>query len=167
MNDRRFLAGLLFLSLAFCSSGAVAEQPDGAIPEDAFMNSTDSTAPLGPGRRVRRPDVPEIVSLTIERVPFQRPSYEFVRTAYPDTRQALAFNIEVKSEFRLDRDATPVLYVGDVELTHSESLGERRYRFLAFPSDENAMHLEAPISLGWPGHKPHQQTRFRYKPPRK
>jgi hypothetical protein len=162
-----FTLGLLLLGLALCSFGAGAERPDGAIQEGGFMNSTDSTAPRGPGRRVGRPDLPEIVSLTIERVPFRRPSYKFVRTAYPDTKQALAFNIEVKSAFRLDTDATPVLYVGDVELTHSESLGERRYRFLAFPADENAMHLEAPISLGWPGHRPHRQTRFRYKPPLK
>lgn len=131
------------------------------------MNSADSSTPRDPGRRGRRPDIPDIVSLTIARVPFTRPSYEFVRTAYPDAAEALAFTIEVKSEFRLDRNATPVLYVGDVELTHSESLGEHRYRFLAFPADERAMRPEAPISLGWPGHRPHQQTRFRYEPPRK
>jgi hypothetical protein len=158
---------LMLLGLAVWSSGAPADRPGGAMKEDRFMNNTDSSAPQGRGPRVRRPELPEIVSLTIERVPFKRPSYKFVRTAYPDTKEALAFNIEVKGDLRLDMDATPVLYVGEVELTHSESLGERRYRFLAFPADEEAMRPEAPIALGWPGHKPFQQTRFRYTAPRK
>jgi hypothetical protein len=139
----------------------------GLVKGEQIMDGADSGAAQARGPRVRRSSLPEIVSLTFEHVKVEPRSYKFVRSVQDDAREALAFVITVKGELRLDMNATPVLYVGDVELSQGESLGDGRYRFLAFPSEQKRMRAGAPISLGWPGHKPHQQTRFRYEPDRR
>ncbi len=133
------------------------------LGEDTIMDSSDSGAAQARGPRPGRPPLPEIISLTLERVRVEPRSYKFVRSVQEDAAEALAFIVELTGELRLDVDATPVLYVGDVELSQGESLGKARYRFLAFAAEQDAMRAGAPISLGWPGHKPHQQTRFRYE----
>ena len=154
----------LFLGFA-CAAPGHPPGRDGAAPveEETTMNGTDSSTASGPGRRTPRPYLPRIVRLVIERVPFEPPSYKFVQSAYADLKEALAFTIQVTGELPLERDATPVLYVGTVELSHAESLGEHRYRYLAFPAEEEAMREGAPITLGWPGERPHAETRFRYE----
>ena len=126
------------------------------------MNGMDSSTAAGRGPRIGRPNLPAIVSLEIRRVPFRAPSYRFVRSVLADAKEALAFDVELAGELPLDRDATPVLYVGAVELSHVESLGRRRYRFLALAREEASLRQGAPISLGWPGHKPHLETKFQF-----
>jgi hypothetical protein len=137
------------------------------LREETIMDSSDSGSAQARGPRSRRPPLPEIISLAVERVRVEPRSYKFVRSVQEDAAEALAFTVELKGELRLDVDATPVLYVGDVELSQGESLGGARYRFLAFAAEQKSLRADAPISLGWPGHKPHVQTRFRYEPERR
>jgi hypothetical protein len=158
---------VLFVAGIVCASGSGPHDGLALVREEKIMDSTDGGAAQPRGRRIRRQPLPEILSLTVERVRVEPRTHKFVRSVQEDTREALAFTIDVNGELRLDVNATPVLYVGDVELSHGESLGKGRYRFLAFDSEQKAMRAEAPISLGWPGHKPHPQTRFRYEPVRR
>lgn len=131
------------------------------------MNGTDS-APVPRRRRpVPRRPLPSMIRLWIERVPFQPPAYKFVKTIHDEEREVLAFTIEVDGEIRWDQDATPVLYVGDVPLSHAETLKDGRVRFLAFRADQERIEPGAPISLGWPGIRDERPSTFRYEPPRK
>ena len=157
---------LSILGIAWPSTNAQAHGVT-LLREETIMDSSDSGAAQARGPRNRRRPLPEIVSLRVERIRVEPKSYKFVRSVQQDAGEALAFTVELKGELRLDVDATPVLYVGDVELSQGESLGKARYRFLAFAAEQTAMRADAPISLGWPGHKPHPQTRFRYEPDRR
>ena len=127
------------------------------------MNGNDSTTTPPPPSGGRRPKLPKIVSLKVERVKYEPPSFKFVKSIHEGVEDAIAIVIEVDAPLLLARDATPVLYVGELELSHAEHLGGTRYRYLAFGSDEKGLRSEAPVSLGWPGEKPHQQTQFRFK----
>jgi hypothetical protein len=162
MRSSAFVLAVLAM-LGGSRSGQYADDL-GLVKGELIMDSGDSGAAQARGPRVGKRPLPAIVSLTLERVIVEPRSYKFVRSVQEDAREALAFVITVKGELRLDVNATPVLYVGDVELSQAESLGDGRYRFLAFPAEQKDMRAGAPISLGWPGHKPHQQTRFRYEP---
>ena len=55
--------------------------------------------------------------------------------------------------------------VGTVELSHVEHLDKTSYRYLALPEEEELMRAGAPVSLGWPGEKPHHETRFHFGRP--
>jgi hypothetical protein len=153
---------LLVLGIAW-SSGSGPGDSRALAREETIMDSSDSGAAQPRDPRTSRPALPEILSLAVERVRVEPRKYKFVESVLADEREATAFTIEVKGTLRLDMNATPVLYVGEVELSACEQLGDGRYRFLAFAKEQKAMRAGAPISLGWPGHKPHPETRFRYE----
>lgn len=154
----------LILGIACAAPGHRSSEGDVvSTREEAKMNGTDSSTAPDPQSPVRRPYLPAIVSLRVERIPWEPPRYEFVESVLADVKEALAFDVELKEELPLDRGATPVLYVGSVELSAVEAMGEMRYRFLAFPAEEEAMRRGAPISLGWPGENPHPETLFRFE----
>jgi hypothetical protein len=139
---------------------------DGTDTGRAVMTQNDSQ-PAEPRRpRVPKRFLPDIVGLSVTRIPFKPPESRFVRSVYADYKEALAFTVDLSDELRLDQDVTPVLYIGDVPVSHAEDLGKRRVRFLAFPDAERKMKPGAAIAIGWPG-LPSQkrETKFRFQPP--
>jgi hypothetical protein len=158
--------GLLVLCV-LCSRGTMSsgtydsQQGHG---RSAMSIDTEAREPRGP--RIPRRFLPDIIGLTIERVPFEPPQHRFVESVYADYREALAFTIEIEGEFRLEQAVTPVLYVGDVEISHVERFGRGRYRFLAFEDEERQMRSGAPIALGWPGQpREKRETPYRFQLP--
>lgn len=130
------------------------------------MNSADSEAKEKRGPRTQRRYLPDIVALEIHRVSVRPPKYRFVDSVYADVTEALAFEVEIDGELRLDQAVTPVLYVGDIGLSELERVEGNRYRFLAFPEQERQLKEGAPIRIGWPGQAPEsRETKFRFKAP--
>jgi hypothetical protein len=110
--------------------------------------------------------LPEILTLKVERIPFKPPEYKYVKSAYAGHREALAFTLEIRGDLHLERNATPVLYVGDVQLADAERMEDGRVRYLAFPDHERRMERGAPVALGWPGFPlEKRESRHRYEPP--
>jgi hypothetical protein len=107
--------------------------------------------------------LPAILSLAVQRVPFEPPSFRFIRSVLADVTEVLAFDVELAGVLPLDTDATPVLYIGTVELSYVEHVGKVSYRYVALPEQEELMRAGAPVSLGWPGEKPHHETRFHFR----
>jgi hypothetical protein len=131
------------------------------------MSDTDSERPPRRQQPSPRPALPEIVELTIERIPFEPPRYRYVRSAYDGSYEALAFTVRIKGRIDVTRDVTPVLYVGNIGLSHVETLGDGRLRFLAFETEERQFVADAPIAFGWPGEGARreaakQESRFSY-----
>ena len=121
----------------------------------------------------REPDVPrikrylpEIVKLAIERIPFEPRKYRFIKSAYADFTEALAFVLETTGDLPIDRATSAALYVGDQEITYLEKLGENQYRFLVFGERERLLEEGAPIFHGWPDTpEEKRKTEYYYKAP--
>jgi hypothetical protein len=130
------------------------------------MSQTDSQPPQPREPRIPPRYLPDIVGLKIERVHFEPPKHRFVRSVYAEYREALAFVLDIRGDLRLDQNVTPVLYVGDVEVSHAESVDRYCVRFLAFPDEERRMKPGASIALGWPGLPlEKRESKFIFSPP--
>ena len=129
-----------------------------------MSSDAETREPAGP--EIPERSLPEIVELVIERVPFEPPRYELIDSVYADFKEAVAFNIVIDDEIRVDQAVTPVLYVGEVEVSHLEGSGENRYRYLAFQDEERQMRGGDSIALGWPGLPAEKrETQYRFEPP--
>ncbi len=122
--------------------------------------STDDTG------RVEEPkldiwQLPRALNVRVERVRFEPPRLHVVQGKESRVNEATAVVIETDGAFPI-RAASPVLFVGSVALTESESVGTNQYRFLAL--DGEPLRDGAPIWLGWTGvREPLQNTGLEYR----
>jgi hypothetical protein len=122
--------------------------------------STDASGP------VREPvrdiwTLPNIVRVSVEERTFDPPRLHVRRGKESRVHHAWSVTIQTDGEFPV-RSATPVLFVGDVQLTETERVRKNRYRFLAL--DGERLRNGDPIGLGWSGiDKPLLPTEFVYR----
>ena len=113
----------------------------------------------GPGRHEM--NLPDVVDITMRRVPFKPPQYKYFRSALADHKEAIEFMVRLTGPVPI-RALGPALFIGGVQVTEAEKVEETLYRFLAF----NIKQLEAgaPIAFGWDNAKPAQrkETQFRF-----
>ena len=102
--------------------------------------------------------MPEIRAVEIRRVAFETPKSRYVPSPLKERSDAVAIEVELEKELPA-RALAPVLHVGGLTLEHSERIGPRRYRFLAFEPEKLAQ--DAPMSLAWWGDPPDQKVRIR------
>jgi hypothetical protein len=126
-------------------------------------------AELRPEKPNRRWRLPEILKLTIERIPYEPKKYRFAKSAYSKFTEAVAFIVVLSDDLPVDRATAAALYVGDQQITHLEKLDEKHYRFVVFGQRERLLEEGAPIYLDWPD-TPRQtrakrDTEFRYNAP--
>lgn len=120
-------------------------------------------AELMPENPDRKWHLPDILKLTIERIPFEPKKYRFAKSAYAEFTEAIAFVLELSDDLPVDRATSAALYVGDQQITHLEKLDKMHYRFLVFGKRELLLKKGAPIHLGWPDAP--ARVRYRYKSP--
>lgn len=118
-------------------------------------------AELRPERPDRKWRLPEILRLTIERIPYEPKKYRFAKSAYAEFAEAIAFVLETTGDLPVDRATSASLYVGDQEITHLEKLDKNLYRFLVFGERARLLEEGAPIFLGWPG-APEERRKTEY-----
>jgi hypothetical protein len=123
--------------------------------------STDAGSPIG-GREPFSLDLPRIRSLRMRRVPFQPPKLDHFESSLSRHKEAIEFIGETDGAVPA-RAYGPALFVGDVEVNHSERLDETTWRFLAFEPER--LKVGAPISWGWmkDPEPARQRTQFRYE----
>jgi hypothetical protein len=107
-------------------------------------------------------DLPRVRSLRARRIPFEAPQLEHFRSSLAQFREAIEFIVETEGEVPT-RAYGPALFVGGVEVSHSERIGETTWRFLAFEPDR--LKPDAPISWGWMRdmRRSRARTGFRYR----
>ncbi|EHK53364.1 hypothetical protein MAXJ12_30697 [Mesorhizobium alhagi CCNWXJ12-2] len=133
--------------------------------KDFKMTDTDSSNAT-PQRPRLRDRLPALLDLRIERIPFTPQKYRFVRSALAEVDEVIAFRVRLDGALPRTMDATPVLFVGQVELPDVEDGEKGHYTFIAFPKDWQRLEKGAPIALGWPGMGPETRSKFRYSTPR-
>ena len=126
--------------------------------------STDSGSPITP-RPVVRIDLPTIVSLKISKIDFEAPRLEHFESSLSKHKQAIEFIVETDGVVPT-RAYGPALFVGDVEVSNSELVGETTWRFLHF--EPELLEPGSPISWGWmkDPEKRRLRTEFHYEGPR-
>ena len=129
------------------------------------MTDTDSSNAT-PQRPRLRDHLPALLDLRIERIPFTPQKYRFVRSALAGVEQVVAIQVRLDGVLPRTMDATPVLFVGQVELPDFEEGEKGHYIFIAFPKDWNRLEEGAAIALGWPGMGPQMRSEFRYSTPK-
>lgn len=123
--------------------------------------TTDAGSPIAP----RPPfvlNLPRITSIRIRRVKFEAPKLEHFKSSLSRHKQATEFVIQTDGVVPT-RAYGPALFVGDVEVSNSEFMGDTTWRFLHFEPDK--LTPGAAISWGWmkdPREK-RQRTEFRYE----
>ena len=120
-------------------------------------------AELMPEKPDRKWRLPDILKLTIERIPYKPKKYRFAKSAYAEFTEAIAFVLELSDDLPVDRATSAALYIGDQQITHLEKLDKMRYRFLVFGKRERLLEEGAPIHLDWPDAP--VKVRYRYKSP--
>ena len=126
--------------------------------------STDAGSPISLHPRVRI-DLPKILNLTIRRISYEAPKLRHFQSSLSRFDQAIEFTVEVDGDIPA-RSYGPALFVGDVEINHSERLDEKTWRFLEFEPER--LRRGAAISWGWmkDPKKKRIKTKFRYEPNR-
>lgn len=125
--------------------------------------STDAGSPISLNQRIKI-DLPKILKLTIRRIRYQAPKLKHFQSSLAQFDQAIEFTIETDGDIPT-RSYGPALFVGEVEINHSERLDERTWRFLQF--EPKKLKRGAAISWGWmkDPKKKRIRTKFRYEPP--
>ncbi len=108
--------------------------------------------------------LPNILDVRIRRIPYQPSELRYFQSYLAKYQEAIEFLVKTDGPIPIG-GLSPVLYVGDMEVTESEGVEENAYRFLAFEFDQ--LKEGASISLGWPNQPKEQrlETKFRYKLP--
>jgi hypothetical protein len=107
--------------------------------------SSDPGSPI-PRRPPAPTDLPRITQLSIRRVPFDAPRLRHFESSLSRYKEAVELTVEVDGPIPT-RGYGPALFIGDVEVSHSERLGATTWRFLAF--EPQLLKRGAPISWGW------------------
>jgi hypothetical protein len=123
--------------------------------------STDAGSPIAP-RRPFSLGLPHIRRLQIRRISFEPPKLENFKSSLSRYTEAIEFIAETDGEVPV-RAYGPALFVGDVEISHSERVDKTTWRWLAFEPED--LKAGAPISWGWmkDPEMNRQRTTFRYK----
>lgn len=123
--------------------------------------ATDSGVPIEPNPPVRI-DLPNILMIRISRVRFEPPELEYFQSSLSEYDQAIEFMVETDGAVPV-RAYGPALFVGDVEVNHSEYRGGTTWRFLCFEPD--GLQPGAPIRWGWMKDPETERlrTQFRYE----
>ena len=135
------------------------------------MTSDKST--IEPGGEARRPELPKIVDIAIEVVPYEpERRLKFLKSDEGAQERAVQFTVRYEGEFPLDRAVTPILYVGDhpvaanVVSSDKEAEEANVIKFYAF--EEQKLERDAPIYFAWPGESTdvnlREKSAFRYNP---
>jgi hypothetical protein len=104
--------------------------------------------------------LPKILRVKISRVRYPNPRKHVVSGRIVEMADGIEIQIETDGEIPV-RALSPALNVGGIELSESEQIDDRTYRF--FVLDEQSIEDGAPIALGWVGvpSKP-ARSKFRY-----
>lgn len=125
--------------------------------------SIDSGSPIAP-RPPTSATLPRIRSLRIRRISFEAPKHEHFTSPLSryHGQEVIEFTVETDGAVPT-RAYGPALFVGAVEVSHSERTGQTTWRFLQFEPEK--LKLGAPISWGWmkDPRKNRQRTEFRYQ----
>jgi hypothetical protein len=125
------------------------------------QGDSESRQPAPPGRDLWA--LPEIRSLTIERVRYRSPRRHAVAGEVVEFDEGVEITLETNGEIPI-RALSPALHVGSTELAENEQVDATSYRF--FVLDEAAVRSGDPITLGWAGHPPAKaKADFRYEAP--
>lgn len=126
-----------------------------------MIMSTDAGSPIR-GRKPFVIELPRILSLMIRRVEFTAPRFEHVDSSLSLHKQAAEFIVETDGLIPA-RAYGPALFVGDVEVSQSERIGDTTWRFLEFEPER--LEPGAPISWGWmkDSKRARRRTEFRYE----
>jgi hypothetical protein len=107
-------------------------------------------------------DLPKIIRIKISRVRFEPPELEYFQSSLSQYDQAIEFMVETDGVVPI-RAYGPALFVGDVEVNHSEYMGGTTWRFLYFETER--LQPGASIWWGWMKDPENErlQTQFRYE----
>jgi len=108
--------------------------------------TTDSSQPL-PGAPRPEWTLPEITGIQIRRIPFQARKPRNFESALANVREAVEFLVKTSGPIPI-RALGPALFIGEVQVTESEQVGENEYRFLAY-NNIDQLKTGAPIRFGW------------------
>ena len=98
--------------------------------------------------RAPEPDIrrlPEIESIKVVRVRYSEPVQYAESASRKEAYEAIEFQVTTSADFPI-RALAPALFVGDVAVTESERVGNRKYRFVSYGSHE--FRDDEPISVG-------------------
>lgn len=101
-----------------------------------------------PGGRPPYLKLPELLNVSLFRVPFEPRRLRHVQSAFVEVREAIELRVETDEAISMTEDVTPVLYVGDTMVTELRDLGKNVYSFLAI--EEHRLQAGAPIVLAYP-----------------
>ena len=121
--------------------------------------STDSGSPI-PERPTRRLTLPRIVSLEAHRGRPEPPALEHFKPPPTSDRDAIVFTVQLAGTVPA-RAYGPALFVGDVEVSASERIGDRTWQFVF--SEPERLEPGAPIEWGWMRDPPDRRTPTAYR----
>ena len=123
--------------------------------------STDAGSPIAP-RSPFKLRLPRILRLEIRRISYQAPELKHFKSSLSRFDQAIEFTVETDQAVPT-RAYGPALFIGNVEVNHSELVNENTWRFLHF--EPETLKRGAPISWGWmkDPKKNRIRTNFRYE----
>lgn len=125
--------------------------------------NTDAAEPQPQGESPDLWRLPEVLEVRVGLRRFEPPRRVTTKGVDREVRSAVEIEIQVSEPFQI-RALAPVLWVGDVPLTMSESDGKNTYRFFAL--EAKTLIADAPISLSWSStNAPRMETRYGYTPP--
>ncbi len=104
--------------------------------------------------------LPEVLSVEAVRVRYEEPRIRAVGPQLVEMKEAVEILVRTAGEIPV-RALAPVLFVGNIPITESETVRENLYRFLAFDADR--LKRGALISIGWTGTDRKIKTKFRYE----
>lgn len=107
--------------------------------------TVDRTQPIPTGPRPEW-DLPEVLDMKIERVPFEPRELRNFKSALAEFDEAMEFMVSTSGPVPA-RALGPALFVGEEQVTESEQIEPELYRFLAF--DIERLKDGEPISWGW------------------
>src|SRR5262245_12011696 len=79
--------------------------------------------------------LPPIRDIRIRRIPYEQLKLEHFRSSLSRHKEVIEFVVELGPGEVATRAYGPALFVGDVEIRHSERLGKTTWRFIEFEPD--------------------------------
>jgi hypothetical protein len=105
--------------------------------------------------------LPKIVAIEALRVHYVSPAYHVMEHELRPVREAVEIVIQTAEPIP-ERALSPVLFIGEEELTESEPAGPLRYRFFGLWPDR--LKEGASVALGWSmSNSPRVDSTFRFR----
>ena len=111
-------------------------------------------------RRSDTPRLPNIVTLTVTRVPFEPPQLRNFESSLSRYDRAIEFRIRTDQPMP-STNLPLLLYVGDTTLTEMRPIGDLEYVYYAF--DDARLAPGAPITLAFPNTPREARGRAAYR----